>query len=346
MATIRVFLLTCRRPTLLPRALASLRQQTFSDWVCELHNDAPEDRGPAELLQKLGDPRFILCRHETSWGAVAAFNHAYAGGPEPFAAILEDDNWWEPEFLARAHAALAAQPAANVCWANLRLWQEAADGEWRNTGRKIWDTADGDTSPRLFFWPQPLQCFDALHSHGAMVFRAEASRAALVPAETPLAIIEPARERLLAGGWLLLPAPLANFALTLRTARSRETTPWSVAQLLVAGSYLTAHPVSPLELAELWQRLRAQRPPSTPLLFHLAFARIRTWALLRHARPEDWMRFLAGAVRHPVTLLRALRFRSTQPALWRLLCAGAEERSRESVNRPPGLAVFEKRLTP
>ena len=46
----RVYLPTCRRPQLLPRALTSLRAQTCPDWVCELHNDAPDDPGPARLV--------------------------------------------------------------------------------------------------------------------------------------------------------------------------------------------------------------------------------------------------------------------------------------------------------
>ena len=45
MTAIRVYLLTCRRPELLRRALRSLVAQTFTDWVCEVHNDAPDDGG-------------------------------------------------------------------------------------------------------------------------------------------------------------------------------------------------------------------------------------------------------------------------------------------------------------
>src|SRR5271157_3513607 len=53
MAAIRVYLLTCRRPQLLRRALCSLIAQTFADWKCELHNDAPEDDTPARVLAEL-----------------------------------------------------------------------------------------------------------------------------------------------------------------------------------------------------------------------------------------------------------------------------------------------------
>ncbi len=334
MAAIRVFLLTCRRPHLLPRALASLRAQTFTDWICELHNDAPGDDSPRHLLASIADPRITLHQHEKNWGPVATFNHAFAAGPEPFASLLEDDNWWEPDFLAAAHAALQATPDANVAWANLRLWQEQPDGAWTDTGRTIWKTSPTDPRPRLFHWPQPLQFTDALHSNGAMLYRARASAAALVPPSTPFAIIEPVRERLLSGGWLFLPQPLANFALTLRTARSGDRAHWAQCQLLVAASYLAAVGPDSATLRAVWSTLRAQHPPSTPLLFQLAFAGVSPGPILRHATLRDWFRFLPGAIRHPLTFFRALRFRRDHAALWETIRPAALARSAEAAKLP------------
>ncbi len=335
MAAIRVFLLTCRRPQLLPRALASLRAQTFTDWICELHNDAPEDDSPRRLVAEIADPRITLRHHSTNWGAVATFNHAFSAGPEPFASLLEDDNWWDPGFLAAAHAALLAAPETNVVWANLRLWQEQPDGTWTDTGRTVWKTSAAVSPPRLFHWPQLLQLTDALHSQGAMLYRARASAAALVPPTTPLAIIEPVRERLLAGGWLFLPQPLAHFALTLRTARSGDRADWAQCQLLVAASYLDAVRLDPAAWRAIWATLRAQRPPATNLLFQLALSGLRSGAILRHARLLDWRRFLLGVLAHPLALFRALRFRSAHAALWPTLRATAAARSAEAAHRSP-----------
>jgi len=329
MAAIRVFLLTCRRPHLLPRALASLRAQTFTDWTCELHNDAPEDDSPARLLAADPDPRIVLHQHAKNWGPVATFNHAFAGGPEPFLALLEDDNAWDPDFLARARAALIAHPEAAVAWANLRLWQEEADGKWTDTGRAIWNVPPG-AAPRLFHWPQPLQLSDALHSNGAMLCRTAASAAARVPPDTPFAIIEQVRERLLAGGWLLLPEVLGRFALTRATARSDNRADWAQSRLLIAASFLAAVDLDQAALAAVWTTLREQRPPSTPLLFQLALAGAGPRGLLRPARAGDWFRFLAGAVRHPRTLWKALRFREDHAELWTQLVAGARRRTAEA----------------
>lgn len=338
MARIRLFVPTYRRPTLLRRALESLRAQTCPDWVAEVHNDDPADDAPRRLLDELADPRLILNQHPENWGAVRVFNHAYACmGPEPFGAILEDDNWWEPDFLAAALTTLEARPDAVAVWSNMRLWHEQADGTWSDSGRMIWPVAATD-QPQEFAWPQPIQFSDAIHSHGAMLFRAAASRTALVPSDTPLAIIEHTRERLLGGTWLLLARPLANFAVTRTTARNRDRTTWARAQLLVAASFLSGHPEPAVELARQWRLFRAQHPSPVPVLFHLAFAGVETTAILRHATLAEWTRFLLGSVRHPLVFLHALSFRSAYSQCWEALRAGASARHAEARARPRGSA--------
>lgn len=342
MAQIRVFLLTYRRPALLRRALASLRAQTFTDWVCELHNDAPDDDAPRRLAEETGDPRVQYRHHERNWGPVAVFNHAYAGGPEPYLSILEDDNWWEPGFLAAALDALRDRPEVNVAWANMRLWRETPENKWRDTGRTIWPATAADDAPRIFSWPVPLQAYDALHSHGAMLCRAAPSRAALVPPETPLEIIEHVRERLFPGAWLLLPRPLANFAQTLQTARPTDRARWARAQLLIASSYLLAVRPDRAGREALCAALRRQTPPATSLVFQLAFSNIRHLGLLRHTRPRDWAVFLRGFVRRPQVLFKAMRYRSASGSLWPRLLSAAQSRTRENSARPPSEPLFDK----
>jgi glycosyltransferase involved in cell wall biosynthesis len=330
MALVRIYLLTYRRPRLLARALESLRAQTFSDWVCELHNDAPDDDTPGRLVAGINDPRIQLHQHTTNWGSAACFNHVFRGGPEPFLSLLEDDNWWEPEFLATALAAISAESTVNVVWANMRIWTEQRDGTWADTGRTVWTNPSANPTPCLFHWPVLLQAFDALHSNGAMLVRADASRTAIPPPETPFDIFETIRERLLGGGWLLLPDPLANFAITLGTARSPHPADWARAQLMVASSFLSFVDLNFQEAGLLWSSLRPQRPRATSLLFHVAMAGVRPWTLLRHAQAGDWIHFLAGAIRHPIALVNILRFRSLHRTTWATLRAGAAARTREA----------------
>lgn len=315
MATVRVFLLTYRRPQLLRRAVKSLCAQTFTDWVCELHNDAPDDPFPRELVAEIGDPRITLHQHSTNWGATASFNHVFIGGPETYASLLEDDNWWEPGFLRAALQTIETHPDASLVWANMYIWREEADGRWTDTGKTIWRHAPGDISPRTFHWPEAIQAFNGLHSNGAMVFRPCTFQPISVTALTPLSIIEPMRERTAQGDLLLLPVPLANFAMTRETSRSRDPVRWLQSQLLVATSFFEAVKIDPESLKKVWATQRAMTPRDTNLLFLTAIA-LRRPSLLRPATLNDWLRFVLNVGRHPICNLRGLRFRHVHVEVW------------------------------
>jgi glycosyltransferase involved in cell wall biosynthesis len=323
MPTVRVFLLTYRRAHLLPRALASLRAQTFTDWICEVHNEDPSDPAPEGIVRAAQDARLVYCRHGTHRGAVAAFNHVYRGGPEPYASLLEDDNWWDPTFLTEAVRAIAAVPTAAVVWANMRFWREEADGTWTDTGRTIWAPAPPGTPPIRFDPPEILQSVEALSSNGAMVFRPDRFRDRGVPPESPFALIEAMRERAAAGPLLLLPQPLAHFAQTRSTARSRNALLWLQCQLLLAASFFTAIRTDAAALDRLWGVVRAQRPRATTPLFLTALALCRP-RLVAPARADDWVWFIAGSIRHPIRLLRSLGFRRTHRETWRWLLRESE----------------------
>lgn len=317
MARVRVFLCTHRRPKLLRRALQSLQAQTFADWTCELHNDAPDDAAPRDILDELAanDPRFLYRPHERNWGPVATFNQVFAGGPEPLASLLEDDNWWEPEFLATAVDALERRPEAALAWANMRTWTEEPGGEWRATGRTIWDA--GGQSPRTleFRWPELLQAFDALHSNGAMVFRPQRFRTPRVPASTPFAIIEQMRERAADGPLLFIPKPLGNFAHTRHTARDGDAARWLQAKLLLAASFFGHVPVTDEALRRMWDVRRGLRPRDTGIFFCLAWL-LRDRRFVRHAGWRDWAHFLLGSARRPARLRAGLRCRQALPEVW------------------------------
>ncbi len=320
MASVRVFLTTYRRPALLRRAVRSLLAQTHTQWVCEVHNDDPSDDQPRALLDELarGDSRFVYNQHPENWGAVGVFNHMYRGGPEPFASLLEDDNWWDPEFLQTAVAVLERNPGAAMAWANMRRWREEPDGAWTDLNCSIWTVGPGAPETVVFSWPECLQSFDALHSQGAMVFRPGRFRTPEVPLATPLDIIEPLRERAALGPLVLICRPLANFAQTARTARSVDPLDWIQSKLLVAASFFDSVEIGPAELKRLWAARRVLRPHDTMVFFSLALA-VRQPRLLRHAHPADWLRAVLEIARQPVRVVRALRFRTDCAETWNWL---------------------------
>lgn len=316
MPAVRVYLPTYRRPALLPRALASLQAQTCPDWVCELHNDDPDDPQPGQLLAGLGDSRFTLVTHRCNLGGTATFNLFFRPVAEPFYSILEDDNWWEPEFLATLLAAAVAHPAVTVFWANMRIAQEETDGRFTDTGRTTWP--EGGGAVRLFPWGQPQQICGALHSNGAALFRSRPGQDFQIPA-VPFAVIEPFRERLFPHPLALVTRPLATFSLTQQTHRSRDVQEWAESQAMLAATFLTGCPWSEDQMRAIWADARAQTPPGTTNLILAALAGADGSAWLRHARAGDWWIVLRGFLRRPGLFFRLRRSRTAHADWWDFL---------------------------
>jgi glycosyltransferase involved in cell wall biosynthesis len=101
---------TFNRSGLLRRALESLLAQTCSDWQAIVLDDGNGERTRA-VLDDLGDRRLVHRPNQARLGAArnlaqAFSNVAYAGGTH--FAVLEDDNFWHREFLARNLAIMNA----------------------------------------------------------------------------------------------------------------------------------------------------------------------------------------------------------------------------------------------
>ncbi len=106
---VAVVVRTKNRPVLLRRALASIAAQTHDDVAVVVVNDGG-DREPVDaLLAELPDDvraRVEVVHHEASVGRAAALNAGLAASAAPFVAVHDDDDSWNPEFLARAVAHL------------------------------------------------------------------------------------------------------------------------------------------------------------------------------------------------------------------------------------------------
>jgi glycosyltransferase involved in cell wall biosynthesis len=327
MPAVRIFLPTYRRPRLLERAVASLRAQTFTDWICELHNDAPDDHEPAHLLARLRDERFVYRRHERNLGAVATFNLFFRPPPELFYSMLEDDNWWEPCFLETMLAHAAAFPQITVLWSNMRVWQERPVGSFDDTGRLT--HALRSDGPELIRWGQTVQLYGPIHSNGAMLVRSRSGDDFRVPT-VPQAMVEPFRERVFPYPLLFVPEPLANFSLTLATARSLDRSEWAVAQVMLATTFLRHANLGDEALKEIWRDAAAAHPPQTTTLLFTSFLEPTCHSFLRCAASSDWVRLLRGAIRRPLLFWRVLRSRQTKREWWDWLDRHSAARFRES----------------
>lgn len=335
MATVRVYLPTYRRPAMLARALASLRAQTFSDWVCEVHNDQPGDPEPARQVHALGDPRFTVVEHATNLGGTRSFNLFFQPPAEPFYSLHEDDNLWAPGFLATMLGVAAAHPGVTIIWANMRVAEELSDGSLRDTGRTLWPADDG---VRFFPWGQPEQVCGALHSNGAALFRTRPADDFRIP-EVPFGVIEPFRERMFPHPLLLVSQPLATFTLTRETARSRDAAEWAEMGAILAATFFARHRWTEAEVAAHWARARAQHPPATTALVHALIADPAMRVQFRYSRARDWWIVLRGFVRRPGLFFRLCRSRTRHEAWWRFLAAHCAARWEESAPRQENEAV-------
>ena len=269
-----------------------------------MHNDDPADPAPASLVASLADPRIVCVDHPRNLGAVATFNLCYASGPEPFLALLEDDNAWEPGFLARLLAVLRDHPAASVAWCDQHLDEETADGGVRPLGRTVHGGASG--APRVHPFGAVAQAFGSLHGQSAMVVRRPAGDEYATPV-IPVTGVEAYRERLFPGPMVFVPEALARFTITRATARARDRRAWAALQTGLAATFARSAP--PTRAAELWARARASNPSMAGLLLQAGLADPACRHLLKSARPREVLRWLAGALRHPGPTLAALRCR-------------------------------------
>lgn len=133
---------TYNRPDLLRRALESLQGQTYPHWVASVYDDASAGE---EIVRSIGDKRIRYAQNPRRLGACVQMDRCFSpaamsGGD--YAVILEDDNFWLPEFLASV-----AQHLAKKHWsliqANQRIWSaergfhpatETTRGAWYSAG--------------------------------------------------------------------------------------------------------------------------------------------------------------------------------------------------------------------
>jgi len=324
-ARVRVQLATYRRPTLLPRALASVLVQTMPDWICEIHNDDPADPFPAELVRRTADPRVVLNQHPRNLGGTETFNLIFRAAPEPYYALLEDDNWWDPAFLATMIAALEAHPSAEVAWSNQRVWQENADGSWTDTGRLV--NPDERSGPRAVPWGDPRQAMGAIHANGSALIRTVAGKNYPTPSSGPFTSIEAFRERRFGHPLIYVPAPVAFFAVTRATERSGENSRWVVSLVMLVATFVRRSGQPPRQIcAELWQHYAAQRPAPTNILIWAGWLEPSCRPFLRLASVKDWAHWLVGIARQPAASWRMATARRRWPDWWDFLDAATAER--------------------
>jgi glycosyltransferase involved in cell wall biosynthesis len=78
---------------LLPRAIDSVLNQTFSDWELIVVNDNSSDNTD-DVMKKYNDPRIIYIKHAKNKGGSAARNNGLKAAKGEYIAFLDDDDRW------------------------------------------------------------------------------------------------------------------------------------------------------------------------------------------------------------------------------------------------------------
>lgn len=112
----------------LPRALDSLRAQTFQDFETLIINDGSSDPETLAYLKTVPDDVRII--HQENRGLAGARNRGFSEAKADLVLPLDCDDWLAPEFLADAYETLNATPERCFVFADLSLEGEA-DGVLR-----------------------------------------------------------------------------------------------------------------------------------------------------------------------------------------------------------------------
>jgi glycosyltransferase involved in cell wall biosynthesis len=113
----------CRRVRYLPLALASALGQTFRDFEIIVSDDGPTEE-IANIAASFADPRVRYRANARNLGIALNHRVAFAEARGRYVANLDDDDLWEPDFLARLVPPLEADPTLTVAFCDHLLIDE------------------------------------------------------------------------------------------------------------------------------------------------------------------------------------------------------------------------------
>ena len=134
----------CDRPEMLRRALHSLLTQTYPHWKAVVFDDSLSS-APKEVVENASDNRISYLRNPQQLGAAVNIDQCFSptkrlGGD--YACLLEDDNFWLPDFLSLVAKQLEASSYSLILvnqriseeGVGLRPPKETTRGDWFAAG--------------------------------------------------------------------------------------------------------------------------------------------------------------------------------------------------------------------
>jgi glycosyltransferase involved in cell wall biosynthesis len=103
-ARVAIITRTKDRPLTLRRAIRSVLDQTFKNWLLVIVNDGGNPEGVEVILDEVSEElagQVLVLHHPVSLGMQTASNAGISSCDSDFIIIHDDDDTWEPSFLAR-----------------------------------------------------------------------------------------------------------------------------------------------------------------------------------------------------------------------------------------------------
>ncbi|MFC7021130.1 MULTISPECIES: glycosyltransferase family 2 protein [Haloarcula] len=120
---VSVVITTYNRPELLPRAIESVLEQTFTDLECIVVDDCSPTLKAKEIIGSYDDDRLQYTRHTENQGLSAARNTGIDMAQGDYVAFLDDDDEWLPGKLEKQYELfqqLDDEYALVYCWMDYR----------------------------------------------------------------------------------------------------------------------------------------------------------------------------------------------------------------------------------
>lgn len=118
---VSVVIPTHNRPELLAEALQSVAAQTLTDWETIVVDDASQPRVDPEYILQTYGPRVKVLRHELAKGGSASKNTGIQAAAGQYLAFLDDDDVYDPKYLATAVATLERHPTLKTLFMSV-IW--------------------------------------------------------------------------------------------------------------------------------------------------------------------------------------------------------------------------------
>lgn len=153
------------RPIFLERALRSVDEQTYENYVHVIYNDGGNEKKVEELLRKYPNEKRIVVHGKERLGLVKALNKAIRSADSEYVTILDDDDSWPSERLEKTISYLEKTKDKAVVVKMDIVVEEVRDGKIEHISQNLHpESGEGEIS--LF-----KQCHKNYVSNGIVTYR-------------------------------------------------------------------------------------------------------------------------------------------------------------------------------